>query len=57
MMETCCLCEETEELWECESCGEQFCQTHWHSTALGKDVECSSCERGRIERQEAEANP
>ncbi len=47
MTEQCCLCDETEDLWECGTCGEMFCQTHWHETMLGKNVECSTCERKR----------
>lgn len=45
MGEQCCLCEETEDLWECETCGEMFCLDHWHETSLGKNIECSTCER------------
>lgn len=39
------------DLWECRTCGEEFCQTHWHQTDLGHEVECVACERLR----EAEA--
>lgn len=35
------------ELWECQTCGEQYCQTHWHETELGRNVECVACERAR----------
>jgi hypothetical protein len=40
------------ELWVCDSCKEEYCQTHWHVTELGKNVECVACERERLERQE-----
>lgn len=36
-------------LWECSTCGESFCQTHWHQTDLGYEVECVACERERLE--------
>lgn len=49
MNEQCCLCDETEELWECETCGELYCQVHWHSTELGQNIECSGCEMARLE--------
>lgn len=35
------------ELWECETCGELYCQFHSHDTAMGCDVECVACERER----------
>ena len=34
-------------LWKCETCGELFCETHWHQTSKGKNVECSGCEGKR----------
>lgn len=41
------------ELWECETCGEWFCELHFHETSKGRNVECVGCER---ERKEAENN-
>lgn len=35
------------ELWTCETCQEQFCQTHWHRTDKGVNVECVGCENNR----------
>lgn len=35
------------ELWECESCNEEYCQTHFHVTDKGYNVECVACERER----------
>jgi hypothetical protein len=32
------------ELWTCETCGERFCQYHWHQTDKGTNVECAGCE-------------
>lgn len=37
------------ELWECETCHENYCQTHWHETDLGTNVECVACERERTD--------
>lgn len=34
--------------WQCITCGEHFCQTHWHETELGDNVECVACETSRI---------
>ena len=48
----CCLCGEAEDLWECETCGEYYCQKHWHETSLGRNVECSGCEKRRKEEEE-----
>lgn len=39
------------ELWTCKSCNEDFCDTHFHCTSLGTNVECRACE---IKRQELE---
>jgi hypothetical protein len=39
------------ELWECETCQEQFCQVHWHETDKGRNVECVGCERERKDGQ------
>lgn len=36
-------------LWQCETCGEHFCETHWHQTDKGVNVECVGCERNRLE--------
>ena len=35
------------ELWQCETCGEWFCQLHWHETSKGRNVECAGCEYNR----------
>ena len=35
-------------LWRCKTCGEWFCETHWHETDLGRNVECVACERKRV---------
>lgn len=35
------------ELWQCRTCGEWFCQYHWHETDKGRNVECVACERER----------
>ncbi len=51
MENQCCLCWEKEDLWKCETCGEYYCQIHWHQTVLGKNVECSACERRRLEQE------
>jgi hypothetical protein len=40
------------ELWECETCGEWYCEYHWHQTSKGYCVECAACE---YSREEAEA--
>ena len=39
--------------WKCRTCGERFCQTHWHETSKGKNVECVACEGARKEREAA----
>lgn len=38
--------------WTCKSCGEDFCETHFHYTSLGKNVECRVCEIKRLELEE-----
>jgi len=35
------------ELWQCKTCGQWFCENHWHETDLGRNVECVACERWR----------
>lgn len=35
------------ELWQCKTCGQWFCENHWHETDLGRNVECVACERAR----------
>lgn len=35
------------ETWECETCGETFCDFHFHDTDKGHNVECVACERSR----------
>lgn len=40
-----CVCEGP--LWQCQTCGEWFCDFHYHETSLGYCVECVSCERAR----------
>lgn len=41
-------------LWTCKTCGERYCQTHWHETSKGQNVECVACERERIDAEEDE---
>lgn len=35
--------------WSCLTCGETFCEEHFHRTDLGENVECVACERERLE--------
>lgn len=42
------------ELWECETCKELYCETHFHETDLGCCVECVACEYQRKQAAEAE---
>jgi hypothetical protein len=44
------------ETWECQTCHEQFCETHWHETDKGKNVECVGCERIRQEKERENAD-
>jgi hypothetical protein len=37
------------ELWECETCHQQYCESHYHETDKGRNVECVACERERKE--------
>jgi hypothetical protein len=39
------------ETWQCETCREYFCETHWHKTSKGMNVECVACERIREEKE------
>lgn len=32
------------QLWQCQTCGEWYCETHWHKTEKGVNVECVACE-------------
>lgn len=34
-------------LWTCETCGETFCEVHFHETDKGRNTECVACERQR----------
>jgi hypothetical protein len=43
------------ELWECQTCHNQYCESHWHETDLGEKVECVACERERKERENLES--
>lgn len=52
MREECCLCGASHDTWTCQTCEEIFCRDHWHDTELGSNVECATCERKRIARQE-----
>lgn len=36
--------------WRCLTCGETYCEEHWHRTDLGENVECVACERERLDR-------
>ncbi len=40
------------ELWTCETCNGEYCQTHWHQTSKGTNVECVACERERLDALE-----
>lgn len=40
-------------LWQCQACKEWYCQTHFHWTTLGKNIECVACERERKSQQAA----
>lgn len=42
-------------LWECRTCGEIFCQAHFHETDLGYNIECVACETERLVREEEES--
>lgn len=33
--------------WQCETCGEHYCQAHSHVTDRGHNKECVACERER----------
>lgn len=46
----------TQELWECETCHELYCDQHGHQTSKGTNVECVACENNRKET-EPERNP
>lgn len=35
------------ELWQCKTCGNWYCQTHWHETEKGRNIECVACEGER----------
>lgn len=37
----------TTDLWQCLTCCEWFCSSHWHKTSLGYCVECAGCEHER----------
>jgi DNA-directed RNA polymerase subunit RPC12/RpoP len=47
------------ELWTCQTCGEQFCQAHSHTTDRGRNVECAACEYNRpdFERDYPQGEP
>lgn len=42
------------ELWKCQTCQEEYCEHHSHSTSKGSNVECVACERHRAERENDE---
>lgn len=42
------------ELWTCQTCGQSFCEVHWHETDKGHNVECVGCERVRETLDELE---
>lgn len=37
--------------WRCRTCGEQFCSHHNHTSDLGHNTECVSCESDRKTRE------
>ena len=39
-------------IWTCQSCGEDFCDFHFHETEKGLNVECVVCEQSRLEEEE-----
>jgi len=41
----------SDELWQCQTCKEWFCDVHSHSTDLGECVECCVCELKRLKRE------
>jgi hypothetical protein len=41
------------ELWTCRTCQQEYCQTHWHDTDKGTNVECVVCEHDRLGRENA----
>ena len=42
------------ELWECQTCGEEYCEeVHFHETSKGRNVECVACERARKDEADA----
>ena len=43
------------EEWQCATCLSLYCQTHFHQTNLGTNVECVACERERMDSQDEEA--
>lgn len=38
--------------WECVSCNTLYCEEHGHTSMMGTNVECVSCERVRIDEAE-----
>lgn len=41
-------------LWQCRSCGAEFCLDHSHVTGLGPNVECIDCETKRLDVVDAD---
>ncbi len=37
----------TDETWECQACGNTYCQKHSHVSSKGRNKECAACERDR----------
>ena len=38
-------------LWTCETCKEDYCEGHNHSTSKGENVECVACEHTRLQEE------
>ena len=53
MNEICGLCGNVA-TWSCKTCGEYYCEMHWHETSEGKNVECSVCETKRLKQDKKE---
>ncbi len=39
------------EIWQCQTCEQDFCEAHFHNTEKGDNVECVACESERLEEE------
>lgn len=39
-------------LWRCQTCLRSFCQTHYHTSQAGRNVECRACHEQRVDGQD-----